>query len=326
MKIYSLKHFFIFILLIFALSNSNAQGGGGLNKSCDRPDFFCKDTTFEYDHSVPGQSYCYPNPLILYYYFEVFSTVTSIDVSCPGGMTAFELFGPFANMTFPGPCAPFQMPGDLADSSITSSTSYTMNNGTNLTPGFYYLKITLSSCVSSIDFDINGGSLRCKEVECENCIGSFAPEPGDYIISMWTREEGAALTITSFTNPEVTISFTGSASTYGPFTATGQIIDGWQRIEGTFTVPPGATAIQLTLECASNNCLFDDIRVHPYDGSMKTYVYDPVSLKLVAELDERNYATIYEYDEEGKLLRIKKETERGIMTIQESKSSINKHQ
>jgi hypothetical protein len=52
---------------------------------------------------------------------------------------------------------------------------------------------------------------------------------------------------------------------------------------------------------------------------MKSYVYDPVSLRLWSELDDRNYATFYEYDEQGNLTRTKKETERGIITIQESR-------
>ena len=34
-------------------------------------------------------------------------------------------------------------------------------------------------------------------------------------------------------------------------------------------------------------------------------------LSRVAELDERHFATFYEYDNEGRLVRVKKETERG---------------
>jgi hypothetical protein len=51
------------------------------------------------------------------------------------------------------------------------------------------------------------------------------------------------------------------------------------------------------------------------------HVYDPISLKLVAELDENNYATFYEYDQEGTLIRTKKETERGVVTITENRQS-----
>ncbi len=57
---------------------------------------------------------------------------------------------------------------------------------------------------------------------------------------------------------------------------------------------------------------------------MKSYIYDPVSLKLTAVLDENNYATFYEYDQEGTLIRTKKETERGIVTISENRQSNQK--
>ena len=104
------------------------------------------------------------------------------------------------------------------------------------------------------------------------------------------------------------------------FIPSGQIIDGWQRIEGTFTAN-SAGAISLYLQALLNDVYFDDIRIFPYEGSMISYVYDPITLRLVAELDERNYAKFYEYDEEGKLIRVKKETEKGVMTIQENRDN-----
>lgn len=55
---------------------------------------------------------------------------------------------------------------------------------------------------------------------------------------------------------------------------------------------------------------------------MKSFVYDPVNLRLMAELDENNYATFYEYDDDGTLIRVKKETERGVKTIKETRSSL----
>jgi hypothetical protein len=109
-----------------------------------------------------------------------------------------------------------------------------------------------------------------------------------------------------------------------PFTVSGNIIDGWQRIEGKFIVPHSGIKFTLRLECESGDCYFDDIRIFPSGGSMKTYVYDPVTLRLSAILDEEHFATFYEYDEDGNLIRVKKETERGIMTIQENKSSLIK--
>jgi hypothetical protein len=103
----------------------------------------------------------------------------------------------------------------------------------------------------------------------------------------------------------------------------GQIVDGWQRMEQVITTgPTGDFKIDLIALNPAISCYFDDIRIIPNDGSMISYVYDPITLRLVAELDERNYAKIYEYDEEGKLIRVKKETEKGVMTIQ----SINENQ
>ena len=54
---------------------------------------------------------------------------------------------------------------------------------------------------------------------------------------------------------------------------------------------------------------------------MKNFVYDDVSLKLMSEIDMNGFANFYEYSlATGELERIKKETERGIMTIQESRT------
>lgn len=69
---------------------------------------------------------------------------------------------------------------------------------------------------------------------------------------------------------------------------------------------------------------FDDVRITPFNANMKSFVYDAVSLRLMAELDENNYATFYEYDNDGTLIRVNKETEKGIQTIKETRSSLYK--
>ena len=57
---------------------------------------------------------------------------------------------------------------------------------------------------------------------------------------------------------------------------------------------------------------------------MKSFVYNPQSLRLMSELDENNYASFYEYDDEGTLTRVKKETIKGIKTITETRSHLQK--
>ncbi|HEY9260472.1 hypothetical protein, partial [Chitinophaga sp.] len=104
----------------------------------------------------------------------------------------------------------------------------------------------------------------------------------------------------------------------------GNIIEGWQRVEQIVDIPAGATTFTITFNAESTGAYFDDLRIHPYNANMKSYAYDPVTLRLMAELDENNYATFYEYDDDGTLIRVKKETERGIKTITESRSALIK--
>ena len=220
---------------------------------------------------------------------------------------------------------------DGANSQPACSTSYVFQ-----TPGPHKVKLTsIDNSGFSISDSIAITIISCDSLPCKDCIGSFAPEPGkEYLLSAWVKEPNAAATKYSYDQPRIYVDYretpTGQVLNFkGPFTAKGEIIDGWQRIEENFTLHSQAKYITLRLECTaptSAGCLFDDVRIFPVDGSMKSYVYDPTTMRLVAELDERNYATFYEYDEEGKLIRVKKETERGIMTIQENRNSSKKQQ
>lgn len=108
------------------------------------------------------------------------------------------------------------------------------------------------------------------------------------------------------------------------FYPSGAIIDGWQRIVGIVEVPENIFTIIVKLKNTGDlgvDSYFDDIRIYPYNGTLKSFVYDEETQRLMAELDENNYATYYEYDQEGGLVRVKKETERGVYTIQETRSS-----
>jgi len=191
--------------------------------------------------------------------------------------------------------------------------------------GLYIVRMTSSyggqtcSEVKTINID--------EEIPCENCIGSFAPEAGWYVLSAWVREDGAEADVTNYTNPEIKIYTSNNPITVSNLgtlrvtaNASGPIIDGWQRIEQEFEFKTD-TYIQIQLNSKNGSCYFDDIRLFPKNAVMVSYAYDPITLKLMAEMDERNYATFYEYDEEGKLIRLKKETERGIMTINENRSN-----
>lgn len=113
----------------------------------------------------------------------------------------------------------------------------------------------------------------------------------------------------------------------GEFYPSGRIIEGWQRIIGVIEVPYYIERLMVNLNAKNESidCYFDDVRIFPYNGTMKSFVYDENTQRLMAELDENNYATFYEYDYEGGLVRVKKETEEGVYTIQETRSSTVKN-
>jgi hypothetical protein len=130
----------------------------------------------------------------------------------------------------------------------------------------------------------------------------------------------------------------GNVVTYVPIqvpvyaTKSGPSIEGWTRVEATFSLtdPRVKTGLQVAMRIYLNpgatvNAYFDDVRVHPVDGNLKTFAYDPRTSRLMAELDENNYAMFYEYNDKGELMRTKKETEKGIVTVTETRNNLKKN-
>lgn len=145
-------------------------------------------------------------------------------------------------------------------------------------------------------------------------LWGFAPVNNkQYVFSAWVKD-GAPMS----TAAGITATF-GGAPVELKRKAT---IEGWKLVEGMLQVPPGSAdpeALSLSISGGSN-VRIDDIRIFPVDAQVKTYSYDDRTLRLMGEMDENNYATFYEYDDEGSLTRVKKETERGIITIKESRT------
>jgi PKD repeat protein len=205
-------------------------------------------------------------------------------------------------------------------------------------PGTYNISLTLTNPLCSSTPSVFNTTIQitdCAEtVLCQDCIGSFAPPPGDYIISLWVKEEQSTTYLENYLSGIAVACLDGGSNVIGStmvYNGTTppvfKMIDGWQKIEQKFTIPSNAAFLQLSLVNNSNpavDAYFDDIRVHPFNSSFKSYVYDPITLRLMAELDENNYATFYEYDEDGALIRVKKETEKGIQTIKEARNNVKK--
>ncbi|MNS43003.1 hypothetical protein D3C72_753970 [compost metagenome] len=129
--------------------------------------------------------------------------------------------------------------------------------------------------------------------------------------SMWVKPPaGTALNASSFT-------VNGST----PFTAATKSIEGWYKLECHVSNIGNGVVMAVHIP---GNYIVDDVRVCPEEANMRTFAYDPITRRLLAQMDENNFATFYEYDAEGRLVRTKKETDKGILTLTESRLSNKK--
>lgn len=151
---------------------------------------------------------------------------------------------------------------------------------------------------------------------------------GKYVATMWLKPIVTSNNVVVPTNSgsasilmDTVVSGSTGAAVTNSFAPSSNIIEGWQQYTVTFDVP--AAYKNFTLKLAKG-FFYDDIRIYPFESNSKAFVYHPVTRKLTATLDENNYATFYEYDAEGNLVRTKKETEKGILTISESRSTHHK--
>jgi len=211
-------------------------------------------------------------------------------------------------------------------------TQFPVSGQKDLLAGDYYAYSDFSFLTEDLryfsdklaDANIGCGGESIPKDFCYDCQ-TFQPSPGQvYWLSAWAKEE-QNIQVKTYTNAVIKIIFQNQAKVVIgqiSFLPTGDIIDGWQRYASKFEIPPLTTIMNIELENLSQSIpvYFDDIRVHPIQGSIKSFVYDPETFRLMAEQDDNNYSTFYEYDNEGGLVRIKKETSKGIKTIQESRS------
>jgi hypothetical protein len=154
-------------------------------------------------------------------------------------------------------------------------------------------------------------------------------EGATYYVSGWAKIDKVEHTFGSYI-PGLSVNFYNAEWTDTPqevfgVSLVGGVVEGWQRFEGEVSVPAnyGGGLMGIVLpEHVNFDLYYDDLRIIPTESNIKTYVYDPDTYRLRAVLDENNFASLYFYDEQGQLFLVKKETEQGIFTIQESRTHI----
>ena len=199
-------------------------------------------------------------------------------------------------------------------SCIVSGISHTGNYSLQLGGSVSVSSLAGSASPPSqwVGYDAAGHSILLAN---EQAAG-FAPIPNKkYLLSFWVND-GSPNTNT-IQGLQVTIN--GQSQPFSSTTV--PVVEGWKQLDLYFTAG-SSFSMQLT---GGANIYIDDIRLLPFDGEMKTFVYDDQSLRLMGQLDENNFGVLYEYDEEGTPIRVKKETERGIMTVKENRQSLIPH-
>jgi len=310
------------IILFVLLNGTNITAQSVYNTNAGSARFIC-ESQGSFSQTFQNQYTCVEREVHLFYYYRPNTnyassnlfTITANSAGIECGVNVWE----FNSLQ--------EAEADYLSTSpiVASSLAYTQIVNHALTLGkIYLMELIVRDCDATVDIVNENPEVFNDDWEddpCAGCLGGFMPSGGTYVLSAWVKDNDAALGSITYNKPYVSVT---SGTTVTNCYTSGQIIDGWQRIEKEVEIEEGE-ALNIDLVCTTDgDCLFDDIRFFPKDASMITYVYDPITLRLVAELDERNYAKMYEYDEQGKLIRVKKETEIGIMTIQENRENNSK--
>lgn len=137
----------------------------------------------------------------------------------------------------------------------------------------------------------------------------------NHLLLVENKKYWASLWVFS-TSEEPGITIVSDGISY-PLNPVGEKINEWQKVEGEFL---GSDLVEII---SANQVLIDDVRIHTFNGSMQSFVYnDKEQLEYI--LDENNYFSKYHYDGEGRLIGISKETENGIRTISEQRQYTQK--
>ncbi len=169
------------------------------------------------------------------------------------------------------------------------------------------------TCYFEFESDLNGTEIF------------FTPKTDKkYVLSFWTKFSDR--NNMPFNPPPTKVQVLSGNTVLKTFTVDpmASMIDGWYKVEGEFEMPTSASKFKLRLfTVEDDDVLLDDLRIQPFNSSMKTYVYDPKDYSLQAILNDHNYFVEFIYDSEGGLIQKNVETDRGKKTISINRSNIS---
>ncbi len=177
------------------------------------------------------------------------------------------------------------------------------------------------------DPDKAGPCFYIKEVEYnipnEPETGSDIELNKPYKASVWVHKDSKIKTRLSYKYFNNNTAVAWNTVSIDPATAfnTGE----WYLLElnipaaTALAAPDGINALRVTVwasgEGSNPYAYVDDFRVHPVEASMTSYVYDNQTGAVTAILDADNIATLYYYDDAGRLELVKTETPDGFNKV-----------
>lgn len=105
----------------------------------------------------------------------------------------------------------------------------------------------------------------------------------------------------------------GSPIDMKPLTEAGE----WTLYEAILPAIQSGNTVSLQLRTSLSDLVVDDLRVQPYSSEMVCYVYDHAQ-RLLASFDDQHFPLLYQYNEQGQLVRKLKVTREGTKTISET--------
>ncbi len=119
-----------------------------------------------------------------------------------------------------------------------------------------------------------------------------------YKISAWVH-------IDNYLNARI---IEGDDPTLHPFNGDIVFAGNWVQLNHTFPIDNNINDLVYSIVTANANIFVDDVRFHPLESSMTSFVYNRYD-ELTFILGANNMATKYQYDTAGRLIRIFQETE-----------------
>lgn len=138
------------------------------------------------------------------------------------------------------------------------------------------------------------------------------PSAPNFLISVWVKQTYENST------EDIPISSNIAQAQFKKIAKTGE----WTLYEAEAMIQSASQNSKVDIKLKSNlsgdDVWIDDFKIQPLESEATCYSYDPVTLKLAAQFDDRHFGVFYQYNGEGKLIRKLRETERGLKTVTET--------